>query len=298
MASGALIVGFADIGASRRIRAAAMLAATVVAGVSAVLGAAAAGSEVLAVVLAMIWGFGTGVAVAVGPVTARVVLLATMGLVLFGSYPESTEQALLIGVLVAGGGVLQLVLAMLVPTVPPQEAPLPGWAAAREGLRRTLAARDEVFRHAVRLALALGAAAVVERVLPLDRSYWVSLTVLFVMKPGFGETATRGAQRFLGTVAGVVLVTALVGVLDPDPMVIAIACALAVLPAYGYFQASYLIFALSWTVSMVLLIAVLGTPEPEVAIVRLVDNCIGLVLIGAAALIVPRSPAASRAPRG
>jgi uncharacterized membrane protein YccC len=287
LASGGLIVGFADVGETPRTRVGAMALATVVGGVSAALGALAAESWPFAIAAAAIWGVGTGLCVEAGPVPARVALLATMGLVLFGSYPESVGQAAQIGVLVVAGGMLQALLAISIPTTPPELAPPPSWREARLALVAALAARGQAFRHAVRLSLALGAAALVERVLIIDRSYWVSLAVLFVMKPGAGETAIRGIQRFLGTVGGVVLVTLAVAVLEPDPLVIAIGVGVAVFPAYAYFQASYLIFAVAWTVVTVLLVAVLGPPEAAVALERLIDNCIGLVLVGLAVMAVP-----------
>ena len=51
----------------------------------------------------------------------------------------------------------------------------------------------------------LGLAAVASEVFPLQRSYWVVLTVAIVVKPDNGSVFARALQRGIGTIVGVVL---------------------------------------------------------------------------------------------
>src|SRR5207302_8853593 len=74
-------------------------------------------------------------------------------------------------------------------------------------LRANLTFRSPAFRHAIRLGAALIIASALARLLPLplQRGYWIPLTVLLILRPDFTSTFTRGVARFLGTVLVVVL---------------------------------------------------------------------------------------------
>uniref|UniRef100_A0AAU2A341 FUSC family protein n=1 Tax=Streptomyces sp. NBC_00093 TaxID=2975649 RepID=A0AAU2A341_9ACTN len=79
--------------------------------------------------------------------------------------------------------------------------------------RATGAARDVVlsadsWRYGVRLALCIGLAQVLVSIVPVPRSYWVALTITFVLKPDFGSVFSRALLRALGTVAGLVVAAA------------------------------------------------------------------------------------------
>ncbi|WP_309051458.1 FUSC family protein [Streptomyces sp.] len=81
-------------------------------------------------------------------------------------------------------------------------------AALRVRVRRT--ARAVLFsgaswRYGLRLALCIGLAQALVSLIPVPRSYWVALTVTFVMKPDFGSVFSRAVLRALGTALGLVL---------------------------------------------------------------------------------------------
>ena len=79
----------------------------------------------------------------------------------------------------------------------------------------------------------IGVAAVMSEILPLERSYWVALTVAIVMKPDFGSVFARAIQRGAGTVAGAVIGTViLVSVPYGALLLIPVAVFAALLP-YG-----------------------------------------------------------------
>ena len=56
----------------------------------------------------------------------------------------------------------------------------------------------------LRLMACMGVAGVVSEVLPLQRSYWVPLTVAIILKPDYGSVFARALQRGIGTVVGAV----------------------------------------------------------------------------------------------
>ncbi|MFD8985676.1 FUSC family protein [Streptomyces sp. NPDC059564] len=84
-------------------------------------------------------------------------------------------------------------------------------AALRVRARR--AVRDVMFsaaswRYGLRLALCIGLAQSLVSLIEVERSYWVALTVTFVLKPDFGSVFSRAVLRALGTAAGLVLAAA------------------------------------------------------------------------------------------
>ncbi|MGW7238921.1 FUSC family protein [Streptomyces sp. NPDC054804] len=78
------------------------------------------------------------------------------------------------------------------------------------GIRTARAARNVVlsansWRYGTRLALCIGIAQALVSLIPVPRSYWVALTVTFVLKPDFGSVFSRALLRALGTVVGLVV---------------------------------------------------------------------------------------------
>ncbi|GAA2731075.1 FUSC family protein [Streptomyces nogalater] len=78
------------------------------------------------------------------------------------------------------------------------------------GVRTAGAARNVMlsansWRYGVRLALCIGLAQALVSLVPVPRSYWVALTVTFVLKPDFGSVFSRALMRAVGTVAGLVV---------------------------------------------------------------------------------------------
>ncbi|WP_329118648.1 FUSC family protein [Streptomyces sp. NBC_01353] len=80
-------------------------------------------------------------------------------------------------------------------------------AALRVRVRRT--ARSVLFseaswRYGLRLALCIGLAQALVSLIDVPRSYWVALTVTFVLKPDFGSVFSRAVLRAAGTAGGLV----------------------------------------------------------------------------------------------
>ncbi|WP_338698543.1 FUSC family protein [Streptomyces sp. Q6] len=78
---------------------------------------------------------------------------------------------------------------------------------ARRGARNVLLSGAS-WRYGLRLALCIGIAQALVSIVPVPRSYWVALTITFVMKPDFGSVFSRAVLRALGTAAGLVVAAA------------------------------------------------------------------------------------------
>jgi YccS/YhfK family integral membrane protein len=86
------------------------------------------------------------------------------------------------------------------------------WVRIREQLTPT----SSVFRHALRLTLALSAGYGVKYAIHPALGYWILLTTLFVCQPNYASTRRRLWERISGTVLGLIAGWALI-TLFPDP---------------------------------------------------------------------------------
>jgi uncharacterized membrane protein YccC len=131
----------------------------------------------------------------------------------------------------------------------------------------------------------VGVAAVMSEILPLQRSYWVVLTVALVLKPDFGSVFARAVQRGIGTVVGAVL-GAVILVAVPYGLWLLIPCAIfAALLPYGR-SVNYGLLATLVTPLVVLLIDLLHPAGWSLALDRLIDTLLGCAI----ALVIGFAP--------
>ena len=139
-------------------------------------------------------------------------------------------------------------------------------------LRNDLRWESPVGRHALRLAIVVPLAVLVASALPLQRGYWMVVSAAAVLRPEYGATFTRGAERALGTTIGVALAGAIaVGLHPGDGATVALVGLFAWL-AYSTFAAS---FAAGFGFITALVVFLLNTISPDTlatAGARLVDT--------------------------
>ena len=146
-------------------------------------------------------------------------------------------------------------------------------------LRANLTLRSSAFRHAIRLSLTVAVAAAIAEISGLARGYWLPLTVLFVLRPDFGSTFTRGLQRYAGTALGVVLASLITAALHPGPYALAALITVLSFAFCAFLFANYGLFTLSITVFIVFFVAYAGVhDEFATALDRLLDTTIGATI--------------------
>ena len=85
-------------------------------------------------------------------------------------------------------------------------------------LRTQLTPTSLLFRHALRLALALTIGYGTLHAIHASQGYWIILTTLFVCQPNYGATRRKLGQRIIGTAIGLTVAWALFD-LFPSPLV-------------------------------------------------------------------------------
>ncbi|MFD4397419.1 FUSC family protein [Kitasatospora sp. NPDC058397] len=130
------------------------------------------------------------------------------------------------------------------------------------------------WRYGLRLALCIGLAQILVSVIAVPRSYWVSLTVTFVLKPDFGSVFSRAVLRALGTAAGLLIAIPVLAEVPHGwwdvPVMAALAALIPVLSAKGYaFQTAAI------TPVILLLSDLLNHRGFHLVLPRLYDSLIG-----------------------
>ncbi|KJS52749.1 membrane protein [Streptomyces rubellomurinus subsp. indigoferus] len=139
---------------------------------------------------------------------------------------------------------------------------------------RALLLSGASWRYGLRLALCIGLAQVLVSVIAVPRSYWVSLTVTFVLKPDFGSVFSRAVLRALGTAAGLLLAVPVLAEVPHGwwdvPVMAALATLIPALSAKGYaFQTAAI------TPVILLLSDLLNHQGFHLVLPRLYDSLIG-----------------------
>jgi uncharacterized membrane protein YccC len=133
------------------------------------------------------------------------------------------------------------------------------------------------WRYGLRLALCIGIAQVLVSIIPVPRSYWVALTITFVLKPDFGSVFSRALLRALGTVGGLVIAAAVLaevprGWWDVPAMLLLAPLIPALTPrGYGYQTAAI-------TPVILLLSDILNREGTGLLLPRLLDSLMGCAI--------------------
>ena len=168
------------------------------------------------------------------------------------------------------------------PTAPAADSDSPGLV---ERLRRQLLHVGELliggriaWEYTLRLMLCTGVAAVLSEVLPLQRSYWLVLTVGIILKPDFGSVFARALQRAIGTVVGAVLGAVILAIVPYGPWLLLPFGVLAALLPFARAR-NFGLVATFLTPLVVLLIDLLTPVGWKLAEARLVDTVLASVVV-------------------
>jgi uncharacterized membrane protein YccC len=131
--------------------------------------------------------------------------------------------------------------------------------------------------YAVRLMASIGVAAVVSTIAPLQRSYWVVLTVAIVLKPDLGSVFARAIQRGIGTVVGAVIGAVILAIVPYGLWLLVPAAVLAALLPYAR-GVNFGLLSTFLTPLIVVLIDLFNRTGWRLAEARLIDTLVGCAI--------------------
>lgn len=171
--------------------------------------------------------------------------------------------------------------------------------SARQRLRESLSPTSVIVPAALRIGVTVAVGVGLGRLLGLDHSYWVGLTAASSLQASnFSFVVRRSAHRLAGTVAGVVLASALFA-LHPGAAAVAVVAIIAQFLAELFIPAIYAVAtAFITVVALAIFDLAASTAGIDSAIgARLLDTLIGVVLVIILRLVLWPKATKARLPR-
>lgn len=146
--------------------------------------------------------------------------------------------------------------------------------------------KSGVFKHALRVSIACIVAFTLTKLLAYGHhSYWVLLTVAFILKPAFSLTKQRNVERIIGTVVGG-CIGLLIIVFIPNKTVQFVFMVLFMLGTYSFMRVRYLVMVICTTPYIIILFNFLGVPFLQVAGERIIDTLVGCIIAFTASYVL------------
>ena len=152
-------------------------------------------------------------------------------------------------------------------------------------IRQHLSGQSPIFRHAVRLTVTVLVGYALGAALPVQNSYWIMLTIIVIMRPGYGLTKSRATQRLVGTLIGGGVALGVV-LLTHNPYVYGALAALCLLLAFSLIQKNYASAAAFITLYVIFVYALLQPDALSVVQFRVLDTVLGAGLASLAGLFL------------
>lgn len=138
--------------------------------------------------------------------------------------------------------------------------------------------RSSAFRHAVRVSAACMLGYLITQILHYGtHSYWILLTIAFIIKPAFSLTKQRNIQRIIGTLGGGAFGIAVLLLIDNKTALFIIMMVLMI-STYSFMRINYLAMVVSTTPYVLILFSLLGSEYRHVAGERVLDTLIGCAI--------------------
>jgi uncharacterized membrane protein (TIGR01666 family) len=134
-----------------------------------------------------------------------------------------------------------------------------------------------IFRHSSRLTVALFLGGIAGKFLPFQNVYWILMTIIIIMRPGYGLTKQRSIQRVIGTVIGGIIAFSILS-LVPNHFTLSILAILCMLLGFSFTQTNYTVSATFVTMYIVFIYGILTTDFLNVIQFRIADTLTGALL--------------------
>lgn len=145
-------------------------------------------------------------------------------------------------------------------------------------LKDNLSLNSSVFRHALRVAIVISATFLILNLGFVDvgnmGSYWILLTIMVILKPGFALTKERNFQRLLGTVIGGIIGAIILITIQSEIIRFGL-LVFFFLIAYSLFRVNYIMAVMFMTPYVLIMLSFSGVNTFEVAKERIFDTILG-----------------------
>ncbi len=187
------------------------------------------------------------------------------------------------------GGAAQVAVVVVLARVAPRSA-----ARLPAGPPKPAPSTTLLLAHSTRAAICVGMSLEAARALDLANNYWAPMTAMLVLKPGLGETRTRGAERLSGTLAGCLIATLFAFSVDDRRAWLLAGVAASAGAAFALQKAHYALLSCAITSTVVLLLSTTrGGGALANAEHRLAATLLGGGIALLVAMVLPHRPTTS-----
>lgn len=146
--------------------------------------------------------------------------------------------------------------------------------------------QSSAFRHSIRVCSACILGFLLIKLLHYgNHSYWVLMTIAFMLKPAFSLTKQRNIERIVGTLIGGLFGIGVL-LLIQDSRALFVIMVLLMIGTYSFMRINYLAMVLCTTPYILILFSFLGSEYKFVAGERLLDTVIGCAIAFAASYLL------------
>jgi uncharacterized membrane protein YccC len=131
-----------------------------------------------------------------------------------------------------------------------------------------------VFRHSLRLTITILIGFIIGVVLPFQNAYWIVLTIVVIMRQGYGLTKQRTYQRIYGTLLGGLIAFGILSVVH-DSTIIGTLAIIAMLFGFSFTPTNYKVGATFITIYVIFLYGILTPNLENVIQYRILDTLVG-----------------------
>ncbi|MDN3656963.1 FUSC family membrane protein [Ferruginibacter paludis] len=138
--------------------------------------------------------------------------------------------------------------------------------------------QSSVFRHSLRMMITCITGFIIAKLLPnAHHGYWILLTIIVILKPGFSLTKQRNLERLFGTVAGGIIGVLFIYFIHDRDVLFSLII-IFMLVTYTFIRVNYVVTVIFMTPYIIILFNLLGIGSVAVAEERLLDTAIASVL--------------------
>ncbi|SAK61119.1 membrane protein [Caballeronia catudaia] len=142
------------------------------------------------------------------------------------------------------------------------------------------------FRHALRVTIAVGIGYWLGRLLPLTNAYWIVMTTVIILKPGYSLTKQRNTQRIIGTAIGCTVTIALI-LFVKEPHILLFVMFASMVMSYSLLLFNYAASVVFTSSYVLLMFHLLAPGSMRIIGERAIDTVVGCAIAIAASHLFP-----------
>lgn len=144
-------------------------------------------------------------------------------------------------------------------------------------LTQNLSFSSTIFRHSLRLTIILMLGFFIGKFLPFHNVYWILLTIIVIMRPGYGLTKERSFHRIIGTVIGGLVAFGILFIVK-DNIIISVLSIVCMLLGFSFTQINYKVSAIFVTMYVVFIYGIITPNIGDLVQYRILDTVVGAAL--------------------